>query len=148
MTELLYSHPSAFEILKVPILMTSIMVLAIVAILILKGKMHVEESPKKDVRIIAIVAVCIISLMFGPFIVGRTIYAIEVATKNKTIIEIELPVLSGNNSAIYFYSQDKKIKFNHDKQKTEYLEEYFVGKLCEIECYKITKRVIRITLLE
>jgi hypothetical protein len=52
MTELLYSHSSVIEILKVPILMTVCISLIPIVILILKKKLPIEKSSKKEVRIV------------------------------------------------------------------------------------------------
>ncbi len=148
MTELLYSHSSVIEILKVPIIMMLCIILIPIAILILKRILPVEESSKKEIRVIVIIVSLVILLFFGCFLFGRIRYAFEVATDNKAVIETVLPNLKGDNAGDYFYYNKKRITFDRNQNPTKNLRDYFVGKSCEIEYYRFSGSVTRITLLE
>ncbi len=148
MTEILYSHSSVIEILKVPIIMIICIAFIPITILILKKILPIEESSKKEIKVTIIIISLIIMLFFGYFLFGRIGYAFDVATNNKVVLTIVIPKINGDNAGDYFYYNNQRITFDRNQNPTENLREYFVGKLCEIEYYKFSKSVIRITLLE
>ena len=145
--ELIYQHPSVIEILKVPIIIIICIILIPIAILIIKKILPVEESSKKEIRVTIIIVSLVIMLFFGYFLFGRIGYAFDVATNNKVVIETVLPNLSGDNVGDYFYYNKKRITLGRNQNPTENIQEYFLGNLCEIEYYKFSRNVTRITLV-
>lgn len=148
MQEILYPSLTVFQLLRFPFLIYLGIFIIPLIVRWLKKQMHMEEFDDRNFKILYIMVVSALVLVFTSLFSGRFLYTIDVATQKTEIMEIVLPELSGNNTGIFFYKDGKQYRFYHNAEKTRNLEKNFVGYLCEIEYYKLSKSVARIRLLE
>jgi hypothetical protein len=139
-----------------PSLSGALMVIAIIAVfyIIIKFASINEAIKKKDKErgkiikkgniIFMIFAIVIIATMFNSFL-----FFIDYTMENIDITEEEVIAIDGDNSGKYVITKNNRYYF--DKSSLDFrimLEENYLGHVCEIEYYKLSKTVIRIKVIE
>lgn len=137
--------------------------LAIFFIICLVGYLIYKKYTKENDnnRIIAIIISAIwilfISTTMVEIVGDGTLLSLDIATQNISVDNDYISYTDEEKSAIFIYTNDKEeyhfpgydvIGGFSDKEITELIEEKYIGHLCEIEYYKWSKRVKRITIVE
>lgn len=99
----------------------------------------------KKFYIVYVVIVLLFSVTIGSFFAK---YLLDITFKQTVIVQEVLPEFTTNNTGNIFKIRKKRITVSGNNYHYRDLDNYFVGKYCEIEYYRFSKRVKRLTLLE
>ncbi len=147
MNEIFFKQSSLAELLKEPIIVFVCIFLIPIIIRFSKRTSNIKDASKKEVKRIVGLVTCVILLMFFVSYSIRLANAVDVVLENKNIIELKLPGIKGNNTGMYIDTDGRSIYF-YTYENQDQLEEYFVGNLCEVEYYKLSRKVISVKIIE
>ncbi len=148
MTELSFPNSSVSELIIRPLIILLCVVLIPVLVVIFKNILHVERSTKKETTVVIIVVILIVLIFLVAPIIPRMLYIVDLLLDKRETMQAVIPKVTSNNTGYHFRIDNTAYNISFFEDGRKKLDEHFIGELCEVEYYKLSKVVTYIKVID